>query len=624
MVVLRRIAPFLNTLELVAYGIPFGVVSASLLLLALAWFAGLHPFLVIVVGVTCIVVTLLLWPADVHPGALWGSLPRTKGTSGIVAGALLRWPARWELVPVLVISAFVVRWVVLWSGALTTNDEGLWAGHIYIWGDWALHLGDVTSFVYGDNFPPRNTRWAGGPLAYHYLTSLTAAGMVELGLEPATALTLQSFLFSVLLTIGLYSFARRLTLTRGTAVLALVLFLLGGGLGWIVTVIDMNNSHSLWNTLLQKPWDEGRQAAANFRWPNQYFTLIEPQRGYLYGLPLALLIFTLLLNAVQTKEYKSFLLAGIVAGLLPFAHTSTLVAVALVTPFLFLLFPSRQWLLFFAVWIVIAVPQLYLQQGGERGETSALRLQVGWVAAPDNWLWFWLKNLGWFLPLLGFALTDRQLLPQLPKRFLWAFMPIFAITNLIVFRPWDWDNTKFLMYWFLAVCIIVAALVAKIWQQHPGLVIRGLITAVVLSMVLSGLLVNLNQLLGKDRYLLATTEEVQVAAMVRAQTPPHSMFAVGLQHNHPVPMLAGRQVLMSYPGWLYAFGIDYTERERHLRAMYAFAPETLQLLDKYNIDYVVIGPNEREQLGANLEPFRQQFQRIIATPNYEIFAVSPQ
>ena len=79
------------------------------------------------------------------------------------------------LFPALVIGAFALRWIALWRGALTYDAAGLWAGQAYIWGDWALHLGDVTSFVYGDNFPPTNTRYAGAPLAYHYLTSITAA-----------------------------------------------------------------------------------------------------------------------------------------------------------------------------------------------------------------------------------------------------------------------------------------------------------------------------------------------------------------------------------------------------------------------------------------------------------------
>ena len=83
-------------------------------------------------------------------------------------------------------------------------------------------------------------------------------------------------------------------------------------------------------------------------------------------------------------------------------------------------------------------------------------------------------------------------------------MPIFVICNLVAFFPWDWDNTKFLFFWFLAVCILVAALLVRAWREHGSLVVRGLLLAVVATMILSGVLLNFQQLIGKDRNGLLT------------------------------------------------------------------------------------------------------------------------
>jgi uncharacterized membrane protein len=329
-----------------------------------------------------------------------------------------------------------------------------------------------------------------------------------------------------------------------------------------------------------------------------------------------------LFAAVQGRGWHTFMLAGLVAGLLPLAHLSTLLALALVTPFLFLLFPSWRWVWFFASWVVIAMPQLFLQQGGlRRGATAALRLQVGWVAPPDPWPWFWLKNLGWFLPLLLLALGVRDLLAPPARRFLWAFMPLFAIANLAVFQPWDWDNFKFLVYWFLAVSILVAAYLAKTWRAHRDPTVRCLIVGAVATMILSGLLVNVQQLVGADRWPLATTEEVELADRVRAQTPAHAIFAIGLQNNHPITMLTGRPVVMGYPGWLWTQGIDYARRERDLRAIYAFAPDAPDLLRRYGVAYLVIGPSERQELHADEGAYRARYPVIISTEHYEVFKV---
>jgi uncharacterized membrane protein len=101
------------------------------------------------------------------------------------------------------------------------------------------------------------------------------------------------------------------------------------------------------------------------------------------------------------------------------------------------------------------------------------------------------------------------------------------------------------------------------------------------------------------------------------------VFAVGLQHNHPVPMLAGRRVVMSYPGWLWSQGMDYAQRERDLRAMFALGPRTPELFEVYGVDYVVIGPEERTRLGANLEAYRARYPRVVRTIQYEVFVVRP-
>jgi hypothetical protein len=660
--VLRRLTCRMTVLEKWAYGLPLGNVAWSLVILLLAIVARqLTLPIVIVAAVASVAAALWLWP--------WGELvaafaarrararvPQGEPPSPAEQIARLASKVLSAVGPLsaVVLALFAIRWTILWRGAFTTEADGLWAGHIYIWGDWALHLGDVTAFVYGDNFPPVNSRYLGGPLAYHYLTSITAAALVKLGLEPTSALVLHSWALCLVLLFGLYAFALRLTRDRAAAGLSLVLFLLGGNLAWLQRIAAVEPGQNLWDLFRRLPWDQGAADERNFRWPNMFFSLVEPQRGYIYGLPLFLLILTLLLEGQAQRSRRLFLAAGIVAAMLPFAHTSTLVALALIVPFLFLfLTPAgapvadggdaprprtlegrigglvrdywsnlANWFLFGLVWVVLTLPQLYLQQGGERGETRFIRWEIGWVAAPDPWPWFWLKNLGWFIPLLLIALGSRQLLDGSARRLLWAFMPTFVICNLIVFRPWDWDNTKFFLYWFLAVCILVAALLARAWREQQAALARILIAGVVATMIVAGLLVNAQQLLGKDRYLFLTTDEVRLAALVREQTDPHAVFLVATQHNHPVPVLAGRKVLMSYTGWLFAFGIDYAQRERDLEAIYAFTPDAPRLIAQYGLDYIVVGPGERNSYNANSAALRARYgQPVIATEQYEVYKV---
>ncbi len=631
--VLRRLTCQMTQLEKWAYGLPLGNVVWSLVTLLLA--SVIHRLTVPIVvasAVLSIALALWLWP--------WGDLvaalrPRRTAKRGesepppSPAEQLARFVVT-TVGPLsaFVIVAFAIRWTILWRGALVFDAQGLMAGHVNIWGDWALHLGDVTSFVYGDNFPPVNSRYLGIPLIYHYLPSVTASSLVKLGLAPTAALAFHSWFFCLVLLLGLYAFALRLTRDRNVAGVSIVLFLLGGTFGWVSRLAEMDKSHNFWGTFLRQPWDRGAAGDLNFRWPNMFFDLIESQRAYVYGLPLALLMLTLLVEGHAQRKRILYLAAGVVGGALPFAHLSTLTALALIIPFVFLfLVPSEtpfpvgwnalwrapgrffgaigqrggglvveylaalpNWLIFGVAWLVLAVPQLIVQQGGQSSDVRLIRWDFGWIAPPDPWPWFWLKNLGWFIPLLLLALANRRLLDSTARRLLWAFMPTFVICNLFAFRPWDWDNTKMLFYWFLAVSILVAALLVRAWREQGTALVRTLIVGVVATMVLTGVLMNAQQLLGKDRYQIVNTEEVRLAETVREQTDPHAIFVTGTQHNHPIPVLAGRQVLMSYPGWLFSSGIDYAQRERDLRTIYAFTADAPRLLASYNIDYIVIGP----------------------------------
>ncbi|HEY8601994.1 MAG TPA: hypothetical protein VIL85_26445, partial [Thermomicrobiales bacterium] len=356
---LRRLTDRLTPLETWSYGLPLGAVVGSLALLVLALaFGGLSAALVLVLAALNLAVAAWLWPWQTLLGvareanargqrlgfAATATSSRRKAAP-IEQGAWAKGLATFGPLSAIILGIFVVRWALLWAGAFNYDARGLWANQITLWGDWALHLGDVTAFVYGDNFPPQNTRYAGGPLAYHYLTSITGAAFVELGMNPVAALQLHSFIFCMLLLFGLYAFALRLTADRDAAGVSVGLFLLGGSLGWLIIAAQINTSHDFLGTLQRQPWETGPQQDGGFLWQNSFFALIQPQRGYLYGLPLMLLIGTLLYLGIEDYRPRFFVAAGLIAATLPFAHTSTLVALALIAPFVAIFFfePTRRW-----------------------------------------------------------------------------------------------------------------------------------------------------------------------------------------------------------------------------------------------------------------------------------------
>jgi len=625
--VLVRLTPFLTPLERFAHGAVLGIVVGTLAMLPLGTFFGLSPLVLFALAAGCVVLAgwLLL-----H-GGLLGAF---TGSPEQILGSLFK---RIEPLALLIMVGFTIRWLALWASAMTVDGVGLWAGHEYLWSDWPTHLGIASSFAYGNNFPPQHTLYAGLPMSYHFLTDLTPGAMIVLGMDPPAALSLHSFVLSVLLALSLYAFARRLAAgDRAIAGLATVLFLLGGSLVWVATVANIDQSHDLFGTLAKAPFDRAAQDDLHIQFLNPYIAFIMSQRAYLYGLPLVMLSLSILLVAVRRRALRLFVLAGVVAGFLPLAHLPTLLALAMVTPFLVFLLNRRLfaitsipwpgWIAFHASWVLVALPQLALQLRGGSSALSAFRVELGWLSAPDPWWWFWLKNLGLFAPLLVLAFFGYRLLPPRSFRLLLGLMPLFVIVNVLVFQPWDRDNNKLLVYWFLAVTILVAALVVRTWRRHRSATVRFLLAAAVATLIAGPILENVAQWEGQGRYLVLSAEQIALDGEIRDKTDAHALFLTSAGHHDPVMMLTGRRLFMGYWGQLWVSGIPYEQRQAEVRDLLQFKAGTEMRLLQETIDYVVLSSEDVSDPNvlANEKAFEARYPAVVSTQHYQVFAVSPE
>jgi hypothetical protein len=614
--VVTRTLPFLSRAERVGYGGPLGMVVATDAILVasdlqhaltLATVAGVVVLALIVTAVA------VRRPRASLARASWRSLrswmPRDRGT----------WLA------IAIIGAFAIRWALFWPNAVELRPDGLYATHVNVWGDWPVHLGIVNSFVDANNFPPSHPRFAGSPFGYHYLADLTSAALVPFGLSAASALELHSFVLSVVAAIALFAFARAVTGSSAAGALSVGLFLLGGGLGWVNTIQGLLGNDANLPQPVTLPWDYRWKTESNFQWVNMFWGFWMSQRAFLYGMPMAFLILRTALRAHETRTTALWMVAGVVAGLLPLAHLGTLLALAIVVPVLFLLLPSRGWILFGIVWVVIAGPQLVAIGGGGAGALSAIRFQLGWMTgaqpAPDLWPIFWLKNQGAFLVLSIVPLVVAGIVPGVTRRLLLAFWAIWLLANVVAFAPWDWDNHKVLVYWFLAVAIATAATIVWFWSRWRNVFGRAALAVLLATMVASGVLEDVTQALGESTYSMLDAEQVELGELVAARTPPKAVFLTGMANHDPVQMIAGRTLYVGYANWLWAEGVPYVPRQTAALEILGWDSRAAALLAASPIDFVVIGPHERTQLRADEDAFRARFPIAVQTANYRVYDV---
>jgi len=628
--------------------IGFALMGLVGLILALCF--GLNP---LTIGVTAV---LLLLP--------FGSLkqPRIRDQINADIDSALKAisrasakPDRWDFIYFLFYaSVIIVMWLVF-DRALLNKPEGIYTGVLNNYGDLPFHISVITRFAFGQNFPPEDPTFSGVRFTYPFLTDFISAMFVRGGASLRNSLFIENWIIGVALVGVLHRFGLRLLRNRTAAILTPLLIILNGGLGWTMLFSDINKSDGgVFQILrnMQHSYTIIPDLAQGWRWGTSITTLLIPQRGFLLGIPLAVMVFTQWWDAVQERKsvpaasaggskkrvnppadaggtdpslpMRRMVAAGFIAGLLPLVHAHSFIATMAVAGVLALINIKkwREWLAFIVVASVIAIPQMLWSTHGSAVSTRQfIGWEFGWGHGTENVFWFWFKNTGFFIPLLIMALlwkTDKYLISRKLLLFYLPFTLCFIVPNLIKFAPWIWDNIKILFYWWIASAPLVALLLAKLWDGGFGN--RMLAAALFVMLTLSGALDVVPLLLRQGEYQEFDREGIAFAEMIKQRTPINAMILHAPVHNTPV-FLSGRRSLMGYPGHIWTHGIDSGLRETEIKRIYNGSFDARALLEKYKVDYVVVDPQEHSVMPVN-EAFFKQFNEIATIGEYHLFKVA--
>jgi hypothetical protein len=547
-------------------------------------------------------------------GARWWRSPRTAGHP---------WPFA---AIVIVCGAWTLHFL---SQAYVYKADGLWAGYVNIWGDWAAHLSFAGSFAYGHNFPPQFPIDPGNHLGYPFMIDFLAANLVPFGSHLTSALVLTSGLLGLALPAVLYLAAQRFAGGRAAATIAVFVFLLSGGLGFIYLVGDIQ--HGGLGTLLHLPREYTLNRDLNYQWLNPVLAYIVPQRSTLFGFSLALIVLLLLWIAIHERlGWRTFLFAGVVAGAMPVFHVHAYGTVVALSIFWAVFNRRREWLAFFIPALAIGLPLVVWMlppannsQCGTGPSLGGYCIELGWLTGGDFWPWFWIKNTSVFIPLLIAAQFLRRWFPTGFGKWFAPMWLWFLVPNVIVLQPWDWDNTKFFIFWALLGSVMAGGLLAGLFKRGPGAALFA--SVLLVALMLSGAL---DLARASDptvsSYQFTDAKGLQVADWVRQNTSPDAIFAVADEHNNPIATLSGRRILVGYPGWLWTYGVaDFIQKGADQRLILEGAPTTTDLVDKYGISYVLIGPQElADPRNANIVYWAQYGTRVYTNGEYSVYKVS--
>jgi len=467
---------------------------------------------------------------------------------------------------------------VLQSGLWHATANGVSAGGSN-WSDLGVHLSIAQSLNAG-NFPPQVPYFAGEPLVYHWFADFHAAIVARAaGIFAIPSFVVSSAILAGALALLVHGLARALLRGRGVrraALLAAVLVVAGGGLGWMRLIGDLvNGKGDLVALVTANSYDNAWLTKwPFFSIPSVMGTGLLVHRATTAGLPMLVAAVLLLVAGLPTARARAAgwrdrpALIGL-AGLMG----------ALLAPFHFFFFPA--FLLLALGWVlvggrlfdrrtprnaglllapyVLAVPFALAPLLQARG-SGALKLVAGWESAPfadGPWAvaFFYLTNLG--IPFLLALLV--LVLPRVPHRGFLAFwlIALFVVPNVMQVSVIGFDMNKF----FQAMWIAVAILAAWLIRRWPVVALAG----VLLLSIPSPLLVS--AWTAFNREVVLGWSEVDAGNWIAANTPERSVFVTNGWLNSPTDP-AGRLRVLTFTPYIANLGYSPDTRAAQVETIY--------------------------------------------------------
>lgn len=610
----------------------------------LASFFGLTP-LVVVVALVITLAPLLLFRDKVRRNHLWLDWQRAKGK---MDGANFQKVLRF----VYYLFFFVLFWC-FFDRAMIETTKGIFTGASQNLGDLPFHLGAIFGFTDGNNFPPQNPSFSGARFSYPFIADFLTACVMKLGADVRSAMFIENISWAFSLLVLLEGFVVRITSSKLAGRLAPFLLFFSGGMGFLWFFKDFwNQGLGFWEFIGNLPRDY--TIGDQFRWGNSLVTLFITQRSLLLGMPLTLIVLSYLWKiftagkdldgdghenpSVAARKFPSSpLLIGLLAGTLPLIHLHSLAVLFIVGIFLFILKPERwrEWIAFAAGVAVIAVPELlWTMSGSATRPAEFFGWHFGWDSGEMNFFKFWLKNTGIVVPVLIAGIVLAYLSNKKEEKgtvgendgrgvtlllFYVPFAFCFFVSNIAKLAPWEWDNIKVLIYWFVGSIPFIALALAWGWEKNT---LWKLISAgCLVVLTLAGALDVWRTASGQINNGVFDVDAVKIAEQIKQKTPPNALFLNAPTYNTAVA-LTGRRSLLRYIGHLMSHGIDYHEREDDLARIYEGSGTADIFLRKYDIDYVIVSPAERESKTFRVnEDYFRKYPVVAESGPYKVYKV---
>ncbi len=531
------------------------------------------------------------------------------------------------LISFLIIAAIflpVVFW--LFDRTMLKVKPGGWYTSYNNYGDLPWHMLFAGSFAYGNNFPPVHPIFPPNHLSFHFFIDFLSSIFLVLSDSFRLAFLIPGLILTISIIFLSFLLVSRLVRCLPIAFLTIFIFFFHGNLGLFDFLKKFFSSKlSLINFL--------NLAASNYLDFNKTLcnflgAYLVAQRAYLFGFNIFLLVVFLLFFtfSAKKKSRKKSLLAKIafIIGLSFFfdAHATLSLIIILLTLSLTSLLIKKE-RLNFSVWLLPAIIIITLLAGQFLWVLPNISLTGSFVQFKPFWqaegfLNFWWQNLGFLIPFgfLGFIVCKK--INRSTKILAFSTIPIFAIFNLVLLAPHHGDNNRIIYYPLFFLALGSAGFLYSLFKKSSFF--TPLIVLFLIFLTGGGIVSIYTR--NQNLFQLFSDKDLQNAIQVREKTPPQATILSAPIFNQPINAIAGRRIFLGWEGYITTQGFPFNERFQIIKKIYAGDKETKSLIKQNKIDFIFIGPLEKNDFLVNEEFFRNNFQAVWQSENSILYSAN--
>ncbi|MBX4197892.1 hypothetical protein KW782_00995 [Candidatus Parcubacteria bacterium] len=552
------------------------------------------------------------------------------------------------------LAALIIVHLILLSKTFYIDPDGSirTAGAGY--GDIPYHLTEITKFAFSP-FDLNEPIFYGTKLHYPFVINLISGLLLGLTGLWTFSVMAPAYLCAIASVFLIFFIFKRCFNHRGWAIAAIMMFYLGGGMSGTTYIIE--------NTFYKKdPPRSSETILLGAKYPEQNITYGAPlvqfflhQRTFIIGFFAFLCTVSLFILTFERKRWKYAIAGGVALGIMPLIHTHSFVAASCLLGCILLYailkrntLALKQFGLLLGIAVVIALPQMVylLGQKSFSEENTFSLFRLGWMILPAfgsvqfpsgveptafsvEFLKFLWMNFGFFIPL--FIAAVILIIKQYKQKdaaggyivlSLFASGILFFAANIIRFQPWDYDNNKIMAYAvFFAIPPIIYT--CRYWIDKKKII--GIpITIISIAIIVSAGIIDITPRLTtpyQKLLVIFNTSDRDVAEYIIAAVPEQDLILTGDYHLNPVVSLAGRPVLVGYPGWIWTHGIAYGERLDEIKKFYHSPNDNLNFLEKYPIRYVMQTNQTRNDYKADVDFFERTYEKVYNSGQYTLYKI---